>query len=385
MNLGDYSVESLPWSNSNDTDPNWVGNTIFFLSDRDHTVNLFAYRVDTKALTQLTRYDDFDIKSASAGPDAVVYEQAGYINIVDAKSGQSKRLAIDVVGDFPWARTQFKKVAGMIRSSSLSPTGVRAAFEARGDIFTVPAEKGDIRNLTRSSGVHEREPVWSPDGSQLAWFSDASGEYQLMLGDPSGMAPPRALALPSSAFFSALSWSPDGKQLLFQDNHLNLWTLEVASGRATKIDTDEYYDPVHQPDAVWAPDSKWIAYSKVLDSHMRAVFIYSVADGKAFQLTDGMSDAISPTFDGSGKYLYFLASTDYGPRSGWLEMSSLDRPVRRAIYITVLSSSDPSPLLPETGDEPHHEEAAPRAKPEAATGPPAVRIDKRASANESSR
>src|SRR5262249_5278933 len=159
-----YSVESVPWSNSNDTDPNWVGNTIFFLSDRDHTVNLFSYRVDTKALTQLTRYDDFDIKSASAGPDAVVYEQAGYIYIVDARAGQSKRLASDVVGDFPWARTQFKKVAGMIRSASLSPSGVRAVFEARGDIFTVPAEKGDSRNLTQSPGVHDREPVWSPDG-----------------------------------------------------------------------------------------------------------------------------------------------------------------------------------------------------------------------------
>src|SRR5262249_4640651 len=145
MNLSDYSVEALPWTNSNDTDPMWIGNTVYFLSDRNHTVNLFAYRVDTKALTQLTRYDDFDIKSASAGPDAVVYEQAGYIYLVDGKvdsrSGQPKRMTIDVSGDFPWARPQFKKVASMIRNAVLSPTGVRVAFEARGDIFTVPAEK----------------------------------------------------------------------------------------------------------------------------------------------------------------------------------------------------------------------------------------------------
>jgi tricorn protease len=375
MNLSDYSVESLPWTNSNDTDPMWIGNTVYFLSDRDHTVNLFAYRADTKALNQLTRYDDFDIKSASAGPDALVYEQAGYIYMVESKSGQPRRLAIDVSGDFPWARRQFKKVAGMIRSAALSPTGVRAVFEARGDIFTVPAEKGDYRNLTQSSSAHDRDPAWSPDGSQIAWFSDASGEYQLMLGDPPGVAKPRAMQLPSAAFFSSLTWSPDGKQLLFQDNHLNLWTLEISTGRTSKIDTDAYYDPPHQPDAVWSPDSKWISYSKVLDSHMRAVFIYSLADGKAFQLTDGMSDAVSPAFDASGKYLYFFASTDYGPKSGWLEMSSLDRPVRRAIYVTVLSSTEPSPLLPETGDEPHREEGAPRAKPEAASGPPAVRID----------
>ena len=375
MNLSDYSVEALPWTGSNDTDPMWVGNTVYFLSDRDHTVNLFAYRVDTKALTQLTRYNDFDIKSASAGPDAVVYEQAGYIYLVETNSGQSRRLAIEVSGDFPWARPQFKKVDGMIRGAALSPTGMRAAFEARGDIFTVPAEKGDYRNLTQDSNAHQRNPAWSPDGSQLAWFSDASGEYQIMLGDPTGVARPRAMALPSAAYFSELTWSPDGKQLLFQDNHLNLWTMEVASGRATKVDTDAYYDPPHEADAVWSPDSKWIAYSKVLDSHMRAVFVYSLADGKAFQLTDGMSDAISPVFDAGGKYLYFLASTDYGPRSGWLEMSSLDRPVRRAIYITVLSSTEPSPLLPETGDEPHRDDSTPRAKPDAPSAPVVVRID----------
>ncbi len=374
MKVADYSVEQLPWSNSNDTAPMWVGNTIYFLSDRNHTVNLFSYRLDTKALAQLTRHEDFDIMSASAGPDAIVYEQAGYIHLVDAKTGQSRRLTIEVTGDFPWARPQFKKVAGMIRSAGLSPTGVRAVFEARGEIITVPAEKGDYRNLTLSSGAHDRNPVWSPDGAQLAWFSDASGEYQLMLGDPTGITKPRAVALPSAAFFSDLAWSPDGKHLLFHDNHLNLWTLEVASGRSTRIDTDAYYDPPHQPDAVWSPDSKWIAYSKVLDSHLRAVFVYSMADGKAFQLTDGMSDAISPAFDTGGKYLYFLASTDYGPRTGWLEMSSLDRPVRRAIYLTVLSASEPSPLLPETGDEPRVEPKE-DARPKPAGGPVVVRID----------
>ena len=374
MKLADYSVEQPPWSNSNDTAPMWVGNTVYFLSDRNHTVNLFAYRSDTKALTQLTRHEDFDIMSASAGSDAIVYEQAGYIHLVDTKTGQSRQLAIEVTGDFPWARPQFKKVAGMIRSAMLSPTGIRAVFEARGDIFTVPAEKGDYRNLTQSSGAHDRTPVWSPDGAQLAWFSDASGEYQLMIGDPAGITKPRVVALPSAAFFSNLAWSPDGKSLLFQDNHLNLFTLDVPSGRSQRIDTDAYYDPSHQQDAVWSPDSKWIAYSKVLDSHMRAVFVYSIADGKAFQLTDGMSDSISPAFDAGGKYLYFLASTDYGPRTGWLEMSSLDRPVRRAIYLAVLTANEPSPLLPETGDEPLAEPRPdPAAKPP--SGPVAVRID----------
>ncbi len=366
MNLADYLVEKLPWSNSNDTDPMWVGNTVYFLSDRNHTVNLFSYRLDTKQVTQLTRHDDFDVMNASAGPDAVVYEQAGYVHLVDTKTGQARKLNIDVSGDLPWARPQFKKVVSMIRNAALSPTGIRAAFEARGEIFTVPAEKGDYRNLTQSSGAHDRSPVWSPDGAQLAWLSDASGEYQLMIGDPIGVTPPRAIPLPSTALFSAPAWSPDGKQILIQDNHQNLWTIEVSSGTTTKIDTDIYPDPVRQFDPTWSPDSRWVSYSKNLPSHLRAIFVYSLADKKAHQLTDGLADSISPAFDAGGSYLYFLASTNYGPSTGWLEMSSIDRPVRRAIYLVVLSASEPSPLLPETGDEPS---PAPREAPRAEPAP----------------
>jgi tricorn protease len=381
MTLADYSVEKLPWSNSNDTHPMWVGDTVYFLSDRNHTVNLFAYRGDTKKVTQLTHHDDFDIMNASAGPDAIVYEQAGYIHLVDTKTGQARRLNIEVTGDLAWARPQFKKVGGMIRNAELSPSGVRAAFEARGEIFTVPAEKGDYRNLTQSPGVHDRSPVWSPDGAQLAWLSDASGEYWLMIGEPTGVTKPRAIPLPSTAFFSAPAWSPDGTQILLQDNHLNLWALDVATGRTAKIDTDTYADPGRDFDATWSPDSRWIAYSKSLTSHLRAIFVYSLADKKTYQLSDGLADAISPAFDAGGKYLYFLASTDYGPRTGWLEMSSVDRPVRRAIYLAVLNASDPSPLLPETGDEPRaapHDESRgePAARPEPASSKAvAVRID----------
>jgi tricorn protease len=366
LNLADYSEEKLPWTNSNDSNPMWVGNTIYFLSDRNRTVNLFSYKTGAKEVAQLTRHDDFDIMNAAAGPDAIVYEQAGYIHLYDLKSGQAHQLSIEVSGDLPWTRPQFKRVSSMIRDSALSPTGVRAAFEARGDIFTVPTDKGDYRNLTQSPGAHDRSPVWSPDGTQLAWLSDASGEYQLMLGDPAGVAKPRAIALPSTAFFSAPAWSPDGKQILLQDNHLNLWSIEAASGQAAKIETDLYADPARQFDASWSPDSRWIVYSKSLPSHLRAIFVYSMEEKKTHQITDGLADAISPAFDAGGKYVYFLASTDYGPRTGWLEMSSLDRPVKRAIYLGVLSASEPSPLLPETGDEPKPPaEGAPPPKPEA--------------------
>src|SRR5579883_3516140 len=240
LTLGNLSVEKLPWDNSNDTYPMWIGNTVYFLSDRNFTVNLFSYDLASKQVKQLTKHDDFDIMNASATGDAIVYEQAGYVHLFDIKTGQSRQLNIDVKGDLPWTHPELKKVSSMIRGAALSPTGVRAAFEARGDIFTVPTEKGDTRNLTQTSGTHERSPAWSPDGAQLAWMSDASGEYELMIGDPTGAAKPRTIAMPSTAFFSDPQWSPDGAALMLEDNHSNLWRIEVASGKATKLDTDIY-------------------------------------------------------------------------------------------------------------------------------------------------
>jgi tricorn protease len=372
LTLAGHASEKLPWANSNDGSPMWIGDTIYFLSDRNGRTNLFSYRPGAKDVTALTRHDDFDVMNASATGDAIVYEQAGDLYLLELASKQARKLTIQVTGDFPWARTQMKKVASTVRTAVLSPTGVRAAFEARGEIFTVPAEKGQPRNLTQSSATHDRSPVWSPDGRDIAWLSDESGEYQLTIAEQTGVTKPRTLALPSKAFFSAPVWSPDGKRLLLEDNHLALWAIDVASGAATKLDTDTYDDPGRRFDAVWSPDSQWIAYSKSLDSHLRAIFLYSVADQRAHQVTDGLSDATAPAFDGSGKYLYFLASTNYALRISWLEMSSVDRPATRTVYLAVLGAGEPSPLLPETGDEPVKPAGGDGAKP--APAPP-VRID----------
>ncbi len=352
FDLATNAEEKLPWTNSNDTEPMWVGSTVYFLSDRDNTVNLFSDDIATKKVAQLTKHTDFDIMSASAGPDAVVYEQAGYIHLFDIKTGESKQLDISVKGDFPWARPQMKRVAALINDATLSPTGVRAAFEARGDIFTVAASDGAYRNITQSSGAHDRTPVWSPDGNRIAWLSDASGEYELMIGDQTGGSKPRAIALPSLGYFTNPVWSPNARRLLLRDTDANLWSVEVTTGRFTKVDTDTYDDPSRGFEAVWSPDSKWVAYSKSLDSHLRSIFLYSTVTAKATQLTDAMADAISPSFDASGKYLYFLASTNYALNLGWLDMSAFERPVRRSIYLTVLSASEPSPLLPSLSDEP---------------------------------
>ena len=251
-----------------------------------------------------------------------------------------------VRGDSPWLRPHWENVGGLLQNASLSPTGVRALFEGRGDIFTVPAEDGDWRNLTRTSGVAERSPAWSPDGRHISWFSDASGEYRLMIDAQDGLEAPREVVIPNPTFFFTPTWSPDSKHLAFTDTDLNLWRVEVESGDVTLVDTDQYAHPIRTVDPVWAPDSRWLAYAKRLDNQLQVVMIHSLVDGSTRQLTDGLSDALSPAWDAGGKYLYFLASTNYALNTGWLDMTSYERPVRRALYLAVLQTDEPSPFLP---------------------------------------
>ena len=174
INLSDYKVEKIPRNNSNDTDPMWIGDTIYFLSDRNHTMNLFAYDSTSQEIQQLTRHENYDIKSASAGGGVVVYEQAGYVHLYNPGEAQTHQLHIEIKGDLPGRRPHFADVSSLIQSADISPTGVRAVFGVRGDIFTIPVKKGDYRNLTASPGANDRYPTWSPDGKRIAWFSDKS-------------------------------------------------------------------------------------------------------------------------------------------------------------------------------------------------------------------
>ncbi len=363
LNLKDNSVTSLPWSDSRDQQPVWLGNSIYFISDRDWTNNVWSYDVATKAIKQITHHADYEVESVNTGAGVVAYEQAGEIHIYTPASGADSALSIRVNGDFPSAMARSVDVSGQLSNPQLSPTGVRALFEGRGDIFTVPTDKGTWRNLTRSSGAADRSPAWAPDGKHIAWFSDASGEYQLMVDDQEGLTPPRAYPLTHPTFFYAPAWSPDGKQILFTDAETNLRVVDVATGKETQIDQDNYTWPDRDMSPSWSPDSRWIAYTKRLKgSQFHAVFAYSMADHVAHQVTDGLSDVTSPAWDRSGKYLLFLASTDFALHTGWLDMSSYDRPVRRGVYLAVLAKTDPSPLLPEAGDEPA--DSTPKAKPD---------------------
>jgi len=365
-----YDVEKLPWDNSNDLDPHWMGNTVFFLSDRDWAINLYAYDTETRALKQLTHFADDDIKSLDAGGGAVVFEQAGLIHLYDPATGREQPVDIQVRGDFPWLATHWEDVSNALRNPTLSPTGARVAFEARGEILTVPAEKGDARNLTQSPGAADRAPAWSGDGKRVAWFSDSGGEYRLLIGSQDGAEKPREIPLANPSFYYTSSWSPDSKHLLFTDAGLNLWYADVAAGKVTLVDTDQYAHPERTVDPVWSPDAQWIAYAKRLDNQFHAVMVYSIEQQKAFQVTDGMSDALAPAWDKSGRYLYFLAATDFALSVGWLDMTSYDRPTERGIYLAVLRAEDPSPILPKSD-----EEKGDTTKAAKDTGQVAVRID----------
>lgn len=357
MNLEDYSLQTTPQANSErHLKPVWLNNKVYFLSERDFASNIWSFDPGSEELKQETFHTDFDVKNLSSGAGMIIYEQGGMLHTLDPESGERQTLSITVRGDFNHARIRWEDVQpGNLTHASLSPTGQRALFEYRGEIITVPKEKGNWRNLTQTSNAADRYPVWSPKGDQIAWFSDASGEYQLIIGSQDGSEITKTIQIQDPSFFFRPAWSPDAKYISFTDTHLNLYFADVESGEVTLIDTDRFVRPERTMNPVWSPDSKWIAYAHTLDNLFKAIVVYNVETNQRIQITDGMSDAITPVWDESGKYLYFLASTNYGLNTGWLDMSSYNQPVTRALYAVVLNNEDPSPLLPQSDEEKENE------------------------------
>ncbi|MGB7296438.1 MAG: PDZ domain-containing protein [Candidatus Aminicenantales bacterium] len=365
VDLTDLKVEKVPRDNSNDSNPMWVGDKVYFLSDRNGPVTLFVYDTTSKKVDQVIPNSGLDFKAASAGPGVIIYEQFGSLNLYDLKTGESQELAVTLKGDFPEVRPRYVNVGKRIVSFGISPTGVRALFEARGEILTVPAEKGDIRNLTRTTGIMERSPSWSPDGKWIAFFSDESGEYALHIIDQAGKGPVKKIELADKpSFYYTPVWSPDSTKIAYNDKHLTLWYVDINKTSPVKVDTTHYFNPAFVWDFSWSPDSRWLTYAKQIPSHMHVVMVYSLETGKTTQLTDGLSDAKFPVFDKSGKHIFFTASTDVGLTPGWLNMSVLDRPVTRSVYVMVLRKDLPSPLAPESDEEKGKEEEKAEKKTE---------------------
>jgi tricorn protease len=348
--LSNSSVVEIPRQNSNDFNPMWIGDQIYFLSDRNGPVTLFVYDTKSRQVKQVIENKGYDFKSASAGPGGIVYEQFGSLGIYDLRKAPGKSVDVRLAGDLAELRPRYVNVGKRLASADISPNGARAVFQARGEILTVPAEKGDPRNLTNSMSVYERQPVWSPDGNSIAYFSDESGEYALHVQDQSGLGAVRKIPLGDKpSFYMEPVWSPDSRKIAYLDCHAGLWYIDLEEKKPVPVDKD-YYMSLGSMAASWSPDSKWLAYAKTLKSFMSAIHLYSLSAAKTTQVTDGMSDARQPVFDKEGKFLYFAASTDAGPAMEF-DLQSSVRQVTYSLYLIVLSKDEKSPFLPESDDE----------------------------------
>ena len=326
----------------------WIGDDVAFISDRnDGAANLFLYDAPSRTVRQLTHEKTWDIRNAGAYGETVVYEAGGELKSLDVRTGQVQPIPIHLSVQAVHARAQWKDVGKNVTSARLSRTGKRVLVTARGDVFSVPVKDGSVRNLTATPGIRESDALWSSDGQRIAYVSDAGGAQALYIRDAAGLETPVRHALGKTGYFSLLSWSPDGKRIVFHDNHLHLYAIELASDAVSLIDTSQRRGTFTTS---FSPDSQWLAYTLVAANYLTMVRLHSFADGKSADLADNFVQTDDPVF-GDSDLLYFTASIDAGPTRVTLDMSTQERPLRKAIYAAVLSADGKSPMAPKTGDE----------------------------------
>jgi tricorn protease len=352
----DHRVELIPQpeGRANDLDPNWIGGTIYFRSDRNGEYNLFAYDTEAKTVRQLTTFGDFPVLNVASGGGRLIYERAGYLYLFDPATAENTRLRIGVATDLPELRPRYVKgSAKFVRSADISPSGARAVFEYRGEIVTVPAEKGDPRNLTESPGVNDRSPAWSPDGRTIAWFSDEGGQYRLRVRPADGKGQPKVFDPRGAGAYQDPVWSPDSRKIAYADNSATLFWIDLQSGQVEKVAAPPVFGPGEYvtPRPAWSPDSRWIVYTLTSRTWYRTIYAYNLETRRSQPVTDGLSDAVDPVFDAGGKYLYFFASTDAGPVNQWFSQAAVDMRSRRSIYLAVLRKGVASPLVRESDEE----------------------------------
>ena len=328
--------------------PMWNGKTVYYASDRDgKTVNLWAYDTIAKVHKRVTNFTDYDVKWPSIGGDTVVFEKGGYLFMLDLPGGSPKQIRVLVPADRPATRAEMRNVAEQTASWDLSPSAKRAVIEARGDLFTVPAEKGDVRNLTHSPASRERDASWSPDGKWIAYLSDASGEYEIHVIGSDGTTPDRQVTKGGNTFRFGPRWSPDSKKLAFSDKTMTLWWVDVATGKLTKVDKS---DDGEIRDYSWSGDSRWIAYSIPQPTGVSRITLFSLDSNKATPMSDGMTDDFNPVFEPEGKYLYFISRRTLHPEFGGFELN-LHFSATDKIYVAALRRDLPSPVAPESDEE----------------------------------
>ncbi|MEM9390224.1 MAG: PDZ domain-containing protein [Bacteroidota bacterium] len=370
FSMADNSVVEIPKpaEGSNDTYPIWINNTVYFTSDREGEFNLYSYDTNSKSVKKLTDHNDFPVLSVSGAGNKIVYEQAGLLHMYDINNGASETLKIGIATDLLELRPRYASGAKYARSAAISPSGSRAVIDFRGDIITVPEENGDPRNLTQTPGAHEKYPAWSADGKSVAYFSDQSGEYQLVIENADGSGSGKKYDINGSGFYAYTRWSPDSKHIAFVDNSRSLYLFDVSNGTLKKVDSDEMYFPGVFRDSFgdWSSDSKWITYTKIIESNYEKVYLYSIENQKSYPVSDGLSNASSPCFDESGKYLYFMASTDAGPVVNWFAQSNQDMELTNHIYLATLQTDLLSPFAKKSDEESDKKETKENAKEGAA-------------------
>jgi tricorn protease len=342
--LKNNTVEDVPHTEWTDTFPMWHGNTIYFTSDRgsEHHLNLYGYDLETKQVEQLTHFTDFDVMWPSLGPDSIVFENGGYLYTFDLQSKQPKKLSVFLPGDRDQSLKHWTSVSKNISDFDISPEGKRAVFSARGDVFTVPAKEGSIRNLTRTPGIREKSVTWSPDGRWIAYISDRSGEDELYISPQDGLGKEQQITSGYKGFKYAPTWSPDSKKLAWSDKDTRLWYVDINEKKQVEVDRGKYFEILNYS---WSPDSKWLAYDKNAENAYAVVHLYSLPDAKITPVTTNMSNSYAPVFDPDGKYLYFLSDRDFNEVLGNVDFE-FSNPKTTRIYVVTLRTDETSPFLP---------------------------------------
>lgn len=351
LDLKDFSEQLLPNEKETDRHPVWMGNKIYFLSDRDFVSNIWSYDPESKQLEQVTSFTGSDVKALSGKGNTLAFERDGFLSLLNINTKRITQLEINIVGDFPWAETQWEDVSKSVSAASLSATGKRAIFEARGEIFTVPEEHGDTRNITQSSGVADRAPLWSPKGEQIAWFSDKGKEYSLMIANQNGLEEPKSISIGDSKLGWEPVWSPDGKYIAFVDDKTRIRLVDLEAESIKTIDTGANNLERGEMGLTWSPDSKWLAYAKAAPNNFRQITVWSLADNSIHKLTNTFADAFSPSWDSDKKHFYFLASTDLALASGWANTSAMTADANYSVYVVNLLGDEDSPFKLRSDEE----------------------------------
>jgi tricorn protease len=351
----------IPHTDYTDTFPMWHGNTIYFTSDRgpEHRLNIYSYDQSSQQVEQLTKFSEFDVMWPSLGPDAIIFENGGYLYSFDLQTQQPKKLAVYVNGERDQAMKHWVNASHHITDFDIAPDGKRAVLAARGEVFTVPAKDGSIRNLTNSPGVREQKVAWSPDGKWIAYVSDRTGEDEIYVTPQDGLGDEQAITSGHKGFMFAPAWSPDSSKIAWADKDLKLWYVDLKEKKPVEVDRAKFFEIQNYS---WSPDSKWLAYDKNLESGFSAVYLYSLADKKITAVTSTLNNSYAAVFDPDKRYLYFLSDRDYNEVLGNVDFEFAN-PKTTRVYIVTLTADEPSPF-PALSDEVKVKE-----EPAAAQGP----------------